>query len=88
MKTASGVITLAQEHRFQLVDDQGMKRLFILAHGSPVQGRDLELLEASHHHVTVFYTDTEMLSGHTAHDVHEQADGEATHATINKGKGL
>ena len=72
MNTAYGVITLAQEHRFQLVDDQGNKRLFILAHGSAVQGSDLERLERSHRHVAVFYTDSNMLSGYTAHDVHEE----------------
>ena len=72
MKTASGVVTLAQEHRFQLVDDQGSKKLFILAHGSPVEGRDLQRLENSNRRVTVFYTDADTLNGYTAHEVHEQ----------------
>jgi hypothetical protein len=72
MKTAHGFITFAQEQRFQLVDDQGVKRLFIVAHGSAVEGKDLGQLEASHLPVTVFYTDNDMLSGHTAHDVHER----------------
>jgi hypothetical protein len=72
MNTASGVITLTQEHRFQLVDDQGGKKLFILAHGSPVQGKDLERLESANRRVRVFYSDGDTLNGYTAHAIHEQ----------------
>lgn len=83
MKTASGVVTLAQEHRFQLVDDQGKHRLFIVAHGASIQGADLQRLADSHCHVKVFYTDSGMLNGHTAHDVHEQEHGAPTPAANN-----
>lgn len=72
MKKMSGVVTLAQEHRFQLVDDQGRKRLFILAHGASAQGRDLVRLAQSHCRVEVSYTDSETLNGYTVHEMVER----------------
>lgn len=71
-KSASGIISLTQEHRFQLVDDEGNKILFVLAHESPVQGRDLERLEKFRLPVKVTYADTGMLNSHVAYDVAEQ----------------
>lgn len=85
MEKAHGVITLAQEHRFQLIDDQGMRRLFIVAHGAAVQGRDLERLARSRRPVTVFYTQSEMLNGHTAQDVHEDEADDTPHIATDKG---
>jgi hypothetical protein len=83
MKTTTGVITLAQEHRFQLVDDQGRNKLFILAHGAPVQGRDLTRLAESQCDVTVFYTEANLRNAYTAHDVHEQMPDASTSANDN-----
>lgn len=77
MNTLRGVITLAQEHRFQLVDNQGVTRLFILAHGAKVQGRDLERLEKSGIAVMVFYTGSDMMNAYNAHDIHEQEQSQA-----------
>lgn len=70
-KTASGIISLTQEHRFQLVDGEGNKFLFVLDHGSPVQGPDLERLEHARLPVKVTYADTGMLNSHVAYDVAE-----------------
>jgi hypothetical protein len=72
MKIATGVVTLAQEHRFQLVDDQGVNRLFILDHAAPVQGTDLRRLANAQKQVKVFYTGSNTINAYTAHDVHEQ----------------
>lgn len=71
MSTASGVITLVQEHRFQLADDDGGRRLFVLAHDAPIEWADLEMLERSNGHVTVFYTDADTVIAGTAYDVQE-----------------
>lgn len=71
MKSTTGTITLVQEHRFQLQDDQGSCRLFILAHDAKQQWEDLEHLERNNVHVTVYYSDAGALLACTAHDVHE-----------------
>ncbi|MGN6702599.1 MAG: hypothetical protein ACTHKB_06520 [Burkholderiaceae bacterium] len=69
MKTEHGVITLVQEHRFQMEGDDGVRRLFILSHRAPLEWRDLESLEKSGRRVAVTYTDAPHLIAATAHDV-------------------
>lgn len=69
MKTEHGVITLVQEHRFQMEGDGGVRRLFILSSGAPLEWRDLESLEKSGRRVAVTYTDAPHLIAATAHDV-------------------
>lgn len=71
-KFVSGIITLTQEHRFQLVDGNGRKIIFILSHESPVQGRDLERMEKSRAPVKVTYEDAAMLNALIAYDLFEQ----------------
>lgn len=73
MKTASGIITLVQEHRFQLEEDGGRHRLFILAHDAPQQWQDLEQLERDHAPVTVHYTDADGLIACAVHDIQPQS---------------
>ncbi len=49
MRTMSGVVTLVQESRFQLVDDGGIAHLFLLSHGAgaePSQLGDLQRQQA------------------------------------------
>lgn len=69
MQMASGVITLVQEHRFQLREDSGRHRLFILAHDAPQEWADLAALAHSDRHVTVFYRDIGGANACAAHDV-------------------
>lgn len=69
MRTISGVITVVQEDRFQLVDDQGVWRLFLLAHDAPVEAQDLPPLQASQARVTVRFEPAESLLSDIAHDV-------------------
>lgn len=72
MKTVNGIITLVQEHRFQLEEEDGRHRLFILAHDAAQQWRDLERLERDHIPVTVHYTDAGGLIACAAHDIQFQ----------------
>lgn len=39
---ASGVITVVQEHRFQLVGDDGTRRHFTLSHDAPLGWHELQ----------------------------------------------
>jgi len=72
MKTVNGVITLVQEHRFQLMDDEGRHRLFILTHDARQEWSDLKRLEQDNCHVTVFYSDAGSLLASAAHEVRLQ----------------
>jgi hypothetical protein len=72
MKTIKGVITLVQEHRFQLRDDYGRCRLFILTHDAPQEWSDLKELEKANCPVTVFYTEPGKLIAAAAHDVQQR----------------
>lgn len=69
MKTASGVITVVQEHRFQLEDDDGRHQLFILAHDAEQEWSDLKRFEKTNSHVTVSYSEIDTLVARTAHEV-------------------
>lgn len=42
---AYGVITLVQEHRFELLAEDGARRRFTLAHGAPLGWHELVSLE-------------------------------------------
>ena len=55
MRTVNGIITLAQEGRFQLVCDEGIARLFMLAHDAPLEPQDLPPLARAGARVTVRY---------------------------------
>ena len=68
-KHATGVITLVQENRFKLADDEGRSELFVLAHDAPLEAQDLQFLQRSQPHVTVVYTDADDLIAGVAHDV-------------------
>lgn len=74
MKTVNGIITLVQEHRFQLEEEDGRHRLFILAHDAAQQWRDLERLEREHAPVTVHYADAGGLIASAAHDIEQQPE--------------
>jgi hypothetical protein len=69
METVSGVITLVQEDRFQLVDSSGRNLLFVLTYRAPVDGDDLRAFERSRCRVTVRCGKAEGLIANAAHDV-------------------
>ena len=81
MKTASGIITLVQEHRFQLESDNGRHLLFILAHDAKQEWEDLKRLEKENCHVVVRYTDSEKLIASTAHEIWQGQERAQRHPT-------
>ena len=58
---------MVQEERFQLACDDGMKRLFILSHGSAVEPDELLRLQHESARVEVEYDDPAGVVAHTAH---------------------
>ena len=55
MRTMEGLVTLAQESRFQLVDDRGVAHLFILSHGASAEASHLAELQRRQLRVKVRY---------------------------------
>ena len=50
-----GIVTLAQESRFQLIDDQGIAHLFVLSHGASAEPSQLGDLQHRQARVRVRY---------------------------------
>lgn len=73
-QSATGVITLVQEQRFQLAADGGEKRLFVLAHEARLDSHDLRRLSEAGLRVAVQYEDAVELVAHVAHEVHMEAE--------------
>ncbi len=57
MHTDSGLITIVQEERFQLMNDAGVHHLYLLPADTPVGVEDLERLQRSGERVRVRYRD-------------------------------
>lgn len=65
MQRLDGVVTIVQESRFQLLDDQGVSHHFLLGYSAAIEPEQLpSLLERR---VRVVYTDPGNLIGHRAH---------------------
>ena len=56
MNTVSGIVVLAQETRFRLVDDEGRDRLFLLSHSAGIEPEDLPRLQREKTRVLVGYS--------------------------------
>lgn len=69
MQTSYGVITLVQEDRFRLVDEQGAHALFVLAHDAPLEWQDLERLQLAGTRVRVSHAPAPGKIAAIAHDV-------------------
>lgn len=69
MRTIEGTITLAQEGRFQLVSDEGVARLFMLAHDAPIEPQDLPDLVRAGARVAVRYDERPDLIAAIVHDI-------------------
>jgi hypothetical protein len=74
IRTVDGIITLAQEGRFQLVSDQGIAKLFMLAHSAPIEPQDLPALVGSQARVTVTYDEPPDLIAAVVHDIRYAAE--------------
>ncbi len=55
MALASGIITVAQENRFQLALDHGGTRLFVVSRHAPIDPQQLDALQRSQERVVVRY---------------------------------
>ena len=67
MRSMSGVVTIVQEGRFQLVDDDGVAHHFLLDHSAPLDPEQLPyLLERR---VRVTRTDPKGVIGHAATNI-------------------
>lgn len=65
---ACGVVTVVQEHRFELLGDDGTRRHFTLAHDAPLGWNELIGLQAERCRVCV--THDAARAGHTTAAVH------------------
>jgi hypothetical protein len=64
MQQVDGVVTMVQESRFQLLDDDGVSHHFLLGYSAGIEPEQLpSLLERR---VRVAYTDPKNLIGHQA----------------------
>ncbi|MHB8287434.1 MAG: hypothetical protein ACYDD1_22545 [Caulobacteraceae bacterium] len=66
MSHMNGVITIVQEGRFQLTDDNGISHQFVLGHGALCETEQLRPLQTRQARVRVKYTDTQGLISMTA----------------------
>jgi hypothetical protein len=67
MKSVEGIITLAQEGRFELVTEGGRVMQFVLAHNARIEPQDLPSLRRQGWHLRVEYTEPTHIIGHVAH---------------------
>lgn len=75
-KSVTGIITLVQEGRFTLVDEEGRTELFVLSYGAPVEAEDLQRLEHARIPVMVSYSDSKSLIAKVAHYVRPLTEAE------------
>jgi hypothetical protein len=74
MTRARGTITVLQEERFELACDDGVTRLFVLAHDAPLETDELARLKRERARVEVEYDQDGSLIAHAAHRVREESD--------------
>lgn len=61
-----GIVTLAQESRFQLTDDRGIAHLFILSHGASAEPSQLAALQHDQTKIAVHYQESTTLIANIA----------------------
>jgi hypothetical protein len=66
MPTLDGVVTIVQEGRFQLIDQNGVAHLFLLAHNAPPEPAQLAALQRNQVRVRVQYGAANGLIAHRA----------------------
>jgi hypothetical protein len=66
MPTLEGVVTIVQEGRFQLVDQNGVAHLFLLACNAPPEPAQLAALQRNQTRVRVHYGGANGLIGRRA----------------------
>ena len=68
-KFMEGVVTIVQESRFQLTDDDGVGHLFILSYLCGTEPRQLPALQANQSRVRVSYSAGRNMIGNVAHSL-------------------
>ncbi len=69
MKHTEGIVTIVQEGRFSLTDDNGVSHLFILSHAAPEEPEQLAALQRRQARVRVRYEPAENLIGRVARSI-------------------
>lgn len=69
MYSVQGVVTIVQEGRFQLLDDDGVGHLFLLGHSAAAEPEQLGALQRSQARVRVSYQSAPDLIGHVANKI-------------------
>jgi hypothetical protein len=67
MLSMTGVVTIVQEARFQLLDDDGVSHQFLLAHSAAPDPEQLTALLRQR--IRVSYSNPSNVIGHTAHRI-------------------
>lgn len=70
-KSMDGIVTIVQESRFQLTDDDGVAHLFVLGRSSLAEPDQLEPLQARQARVRVRYVEPRNIIGLVARSVTE-----------------
>ena len=83
--TMDGVVTLAQESRFQLTDENGIAHLFVLAHAALAEPAQLGQLQKRQAKVRVTYDQASNLIANVAHKV-QLREADASRPTSREGR--
>lgn len=70
-----GVVTVVQESRFRLVDDQGITRHLVLARDAAIEPQDLAPLPREQAQVSVRFRDSDNLLAGIVHDIEVESPG-------------
>ena len=68
-RTMTGVVTIVQESRFQVTDDDGVSHLFILSPNAAAETEQLSALQHRQARVSVRYKPAANLIGNVAHRI-------------------
>ena len=69
MRSMEGCVTIAQESRFQMTDDDGVSHLFVLHRNASIEPEQLEPLQKGQRRVRVRYEPATGLIAHVARSV-------------------
>ena len=75
MNAIEGIVTIVQEGRFQLLDDNGVAHLFLLGHQAAAETEQLPPLQRRQARVRVSYKPAPDLIGHQAYRITLLGDG-------------
>jgi hypothetical protein len=68
-RTMTGVVTIVQESRFQMIDDAGVSHLFVLAPNAAAEPSQLAALQRAQARVQVRFSPARNVIGHLAYAI-------------------